>query len=145
MNTVRDTGQSSMKLVDYSVSEITSRSEDQIIMNFEIIPGNRRSSELLYIIEQKMIYKKKSVYKNTIKYECRNKLCKARVNVMPDGKCVLAKKYIEHNHDNEEGAYKELKALNQIKRDCEDIGGALGGDRTAISSIRASFRKTCER
>lgn len=85
------------------------------------------------------------IYKNTTKYECRNKSCKARINVLSDGKCVLAKKYLEHNHGNEEEEYKKLKALNQIKHDCENIGGTLGGDVTAMSSIRASFRKACER
>lgn len=92
-----------------------------------------------------MIYKLKSVYNNVAKYECRQKTCKSRVNMLPDGICVKTKKYVEHNHEDEESAYKELKALNQIKRDCQDVAGALGGDRTAMSSIRASFRKTCER
>lgn len=114
-------------------------------MNFEIITGKRTNSQLLYLIDQKMLFQRKSVYKNVIKYECRNKTCKARINILPDGNCVLAKNYVEHNHNDEEVAYKEMTALNQIKRDCRNLTGALGGDRTAMSSIRASFRKTCER
>lgn len=64
---------------------------------------------------------------------------------MENEKCYLAKKYIEHNHDNEEEYYKELKVLNQIKTDCEGIGSVLGGNRTAISTIRSSFRNACEK
>lgn len=114
-------------------------------MNFEIIPGKRRNSELLYVIEQKMIHMRKSVYKGVSKFECRQQNCKARVNLLSDGKCVVAKKYVEHNHDNEEEAYKELKALNAIKRDCEDAAWALGGTKTNLCTIRSAFRKTCER
>lgn len=114
-------------------------------MNFEIISGNRRSSELLYVIDQKIIFRKKSVYKDIIKYECRQKMCKSRVSVLADGSCVRAKKYVDHNHENEEAAYKELKALNKIKKDCLDAATILGSEMTAMSSIRASFRKTCER
>lgn len=92
-----------------------------------------------------MIFVKKSVYKGVLKYECRQKTCKARANLLPDGKCVLAKKYVEHNHDHEEEAYRELKALNSIKQDCEDMAGALGGVKTNLSTIRQAFRKACER
>lgn len=116
-----------------------------ITLSFEIFSGNRRNSELLYVIEQKMIFKKKSVYNNIIKYECRQKSCKSRINLLADGTCILAKKYVEHNHPDEEVAYKELKALNKIKLDCQDAAGALGGNTTAMSSIRSAFRKTCER
>lgn len=63
-----------------------------------------------------MIYAIKSVYKGVSKYECRQKSCKARINLLPDGKCVLAKKYVQHNHEHEEEAYRELKALNNIKK-----------------------------
>lgn len=113
-------------------------------MDFEIICGKRRNSELIYIPEQKMIYAIKSVYKGVSKYECRQKSCKARINLLPDGKCVLAKKYVQHNHEHEEEAYRELKALNNIKKDCQDMAGALGATKTNLSTIRAAFRKTCE-
>lgn len=113
-------------------------------MNFEIITGYRKNSQLLYVLDQRMIYVKKSVYNSINKYECRVKTCKARVSVHPDGKCVLAKNYVEHNHENEEEVYKELKALNSIKDECEDLAGTLGGDTSAMSSIRSSFRKICE-
>lgn len=114
-------------------------------MNYEIIAGNRSNSELLYVIDQKMIYQKKSVYNNTVKYECRIKSCKARINLLPEGKCTLPKKYIDHNHSDEEDAYEQLKALKKIKDDCRNSVGTLGGGNTALSSIRDSFRRTVER
>ncbi|KNC25747.1 hypothetical protein FF38_10360 [Lucilia cuprina] len=113
-------------------------------MNYIIIAGFRKNSELLYTTGEKMIYAKKSVYKNVIKYECRQKTCKVRVNVLPDGKCVPARKNVEHNHGHEEEIYKELKALNAIKQDCQNVAGALGGTKTNISTIRNAFRKACE-
>lgn len=91
-----------------------------------------------------MLYMKKSVYKGVVKYECRKTNCKARINLLPNATCVLAKKYVEHNHEHEEDAYRELKALNSIKRDCKDMAGALGGTKTNLSTIRNAFRKTCE-
>lgn len=114
-------------------------------MNFEIISGFRKNSKLLYLVDQKMIFVKKSVYNNVGKYVCRQSECKARITVDAEGKCELAKHYVEHNHDNEEEVYKELKAINEIKSDCQDIAGKLGGDTTAMSSIRSSFRKVCEK
>lgn len=67
------------------------------------------------------------------------------MNLLPDGNLVPAKKFVEHNHENEEEAYKELKALTTIKKDCVDMSGILGGSKTNLSSIRRAFRRTCER
>lgn len=114
-------------------------------MNFELICGSRRNSELLYITEQKMLYRKKSEYKGVTKYQCRQKSCKSRVNLLSDGSCVLSKGYVDHNHGDEETTYRELKALNLIKQDCQDMAETLGGTKTNISTIRKAFRRTCER
>ncbi|XP_046806265.1 uncharacterized protein LOC124419747 isoform X2 [Lucilia cuprina] len=56
----------------------------------------------------------------------------------------LPEKNVEHNHGHEEEIYKELKALNAIKQDCQNVAGALGGTKTNISTIRNAFRKACE-
>lgn len=55
------------------------------------------------------------------------------------------KGYVDHNHGDEETTYRELKALNLIKQDCQDMAETLGGTKTNISTIRKAFRRTCER
>lgn len=91
----------------------------------------KRNSKLLFVPEQKMIYRKKSVYKEIVKYECWHENCKARVNVMPN--------------DEEENIYKELCVLNEIKAESGNIAGTLGGEQNAISSVRTAFWNATQR
>lgn len=114
-------------------------------MECEKIAGLRRTGHLFYVKEQKMLYKMKSNYKNIKKLECRKKTCQARVNLLENGTCELAKKYVEHNHDNEKKSYVEIIALNDMKQNCSSIGGVLGVESNATSCIRSAFRNTCER
>lgn len=118
--------------------------EEEKNMNCEIFVGEKRNNKLLYVYEQKMIYKKKSTYKDIVKYECRNKNCKARLNLIPDGTCVGALHYVDHNHENEEKAFNEMKVLNKIKSDCIDIAETLGSETNGLSSVRKAFRRNCE-
>ncbi|XP_075154199.1 uncharacterized protein LOC142227589 [Haematobia irritans] len=76
------------------------------------------------------------------KYECWVKSCKARVNLMPDGKCVLAKNYVDHCHDHQENEFKEISVLNKIKSDCIEVASTLCGTGNAVSSIKQAFEKT---
>lgn len=107
--------------------------------------GKKKDSKLLFVPEQKMIYRKKSVYKEVVKYECWHENCKARVNLMPNGFCDLAKNYVNHNHEEEENIYKELCALNEIKAESGNIAATLGGEQNAISSVRTAFRNVTQR
>lgn len=107
--------------------------------------GKKVDSKLLFLNNEKMIYKKKSVYKEVVKYECWRDGCKARINYMPDGKCVYAKKFVPHNHDHDEDEYKKLCALNDIKKESASISGTLGAERNAISSVRTAFRNVSEK
>lgn len=113
-------------------------------MDCELFVGKKVNNELLYVYDQKMIYKKKSKYKDVFKYECWLKSCKARVMLMPDGKCLLAKKYVEHNHDHQEKEFKEMCVLNKIKSDCVNVAGTICGGQNAVSSIRMAFENNCE-
>lgn len=109
-----------------------------------IFTGKKTNYKLLFVNEQKMIYKKKSTYNGVVKYVCWINSCKSRVNLMPYGKCVTAKNYVEHNHEHQEDAFKELNVLNKIKSDCVDVAGTLCGEKSATSSIRKAFEKNCE-
>ena len=81
------------------------------------------------------------MYKDLDKYECWRSSCEARIVLLPEGTCEKAKNYVDHNHENNEGSFNELKALNRIKNDCVDAAATLGAEVNALSTIVA-FRST---
>lgn len=112
-------------------------------MQFEIVNGQRRNSKLLYSIDEKQLYIKKSVIRGITYYTCYKKNCKSRVDVSRDGVLTKAANFIEHNHLDEEKLFLELKAIKKIKDDVCSSGAAVGAVN-ALSSIRAIFRSNCE-
>lgn len=109
---------------------------------YETLNGKRRSSELIYVHEQKQLYQKKSVYKGVIKYVCYTKNCKSRLNLEENKILIKAKNYIEHNHSENETLFNEMKAVNLIKSNCEKSSTVLS-DVNALSGIRAVFQDIC--
>lgn len=114
-------------------------------MKWASFAGRKFDSKLLFVSNEIMIYKKKSAYKVVVKYECWRAGCKARVNYVPDGKCVYVKKIVPHNHGKDEDEYKKLCALNEIKKESACISGTLGAEPNAISSVRTAFRNVSEK
>ena len=53
------------------------------------------------------------------------------------------KKFTDHNHENSEVLYNELKALNLIKSNCEKTSTVLS-DVNALSGKRSVFQDTCD-
>lgn len=107
--------------------------------------GKKVNSNLLFVKEEKMIYKKKSTYKDVVKFQCWRAGCPARVNYMPNGTCMMPQKFVPHNHDHEEEEYRKLNALNKIKEESAKISGTLGVEPNAISSVRTAFRNVSEK
>lgn len=103
-------------------------------MEFEIVGGKRRNSNLLYSLSEKHLYAKKSAYKNKIYYTCYQEKCKSRL-ILEAGVCAKCFDFVEHKHGNQEETYKELKALNNIKRKCTEVHSVIG-EANALSGIR---------
>lgn len=104
-------------------------------MNYKIIKGYRKSSNLLYTIDEHQLYYKCKLMQNGIYYVCRIKGCKAAVILQEEG--CLSKNKTEHCHDSQEHIYEELNVLNKIKDECNlPIS-------VASESVRQIFNKNC--
>lgn len=108
-------------------NESTGSSQSQKIekcseISYEIVAGQRLTSKLIFSTIEKQIYKKARKYKSLYSYVCRNKDCKVRIFIDEStGKCYQTEKRTEHNHENAEAEYEELKLRNSIKNDCLDM------------------------
>lgn len=112
---------------------------------FEFVAGKRHDSKLLYLIDEKQLYKKKSLYKQKTFYTCYKNSCKARVEMLENKICVRSGKNSEHcEHPSQEDTYQELKSLENIKAECKS-STTLRNDTSALANTRKAFRSECER
>lgn len=112
-------------------------------MEFELLSGKRINSVLLYSFNDCQLYAKKSIYGEKQYYECYKNNCKSRV-VLERGTFSKCRKFVDHNHGDQESTYRELKALRNIKRKCENFDTAIG-EQNALSGIRKTFQNVCQR
>lgn len=112
--------------------------------SFEFVSGKRCNSKLIYLTNEKQLYKKKSYYKGKTFYTCYASNCKARAEILEDGTCVKSQKIAHTNHLQQEEIYKELKAVEDIKKQCSNPSVLLS-DTNAASGIRKVFKRVCER
>lgn len=90
-------------------------SNQQSVVEYEIITGHREDTKLLYLLNEKQLYKKNSITKLGTHYLCIVNNCSARVYVK-DGVCfksIFSKS--GHNHGLNDVFYKKLSALNDMK------------------------------
>lgn len=112
---------------------------------FEYVGGKKSGSQLIYLISEKQLYKKKSSYKDKLYYTCYNVNCNARVAIFANGDCMKCKKNSEHpNHSNQEDLYMELISLNNIKKRWRSPTLLLK-DSNSLAEVRKVFRSECER
>lgn len=102
---------------------------------FEFCEGLRKGSRLLYLSNEKQIFKKKSTYRRKVTYTCYISGCEARVTLEGDVcKKILG---VEHNHEgDQENDFQKLKLLNNIKRDTETLSKT---EYHSVSSARKAY------
>lgn len=96
----------------------------QIEVPFEFVTGKRSDSVLLYTRVEKQLYRKCSKYESKYySYRCRIKDCKSRVYYeFATEKCVMkTKKFIPHNHGDQQDDYNNLKLLKEMKNECTQL------------------------
>lgn len=98
------------KIIEQKTSARTIDSE----IKYEMMPGFRFSSNLLYSHEEKQFYVRNSTSKIGVGYTCYIDACKSRVHVR-DMKCYIGNA-IQHNHEDKADMYINLSALNEMKR-----------------------------
>lgn len=72
-------------------------------MNYEIVSGKRRTSHLIYTIDDKFLYTKKDVYKTKITYRCYNKTCNAKI-FLENNICNKTLNCV-HDHENHDQTF----------------------------------------
>lgn len=108
--------------------------------NYRLVPGARRTSELLYLTREKCLYTPINTDKYGVRYHCFVKHCTARV-LLATGHCKKSKRNAEHvAHGTHESLLQEFEAVNKMKSDCENIDVLCGGAGQTVS-VRAVFNK----
>lgn len=104
-------------------------------LRYELLPGERINSELLYTNDEKHFYRYNSTVKSGDAYLCSEPKCNKRVHLRKDRLCIQYEKYYVHNHSTKEKKYEELKILNIIKKKCSDLTTVLNERRQSVRDI----------
>lgn len=83
-------------------------------VSYEIMPGYRYSSSVLFCPDENQFYIRNSSSKIGVGYTCYVDSCKCRVHVR-DGKCYFGNT-LSHDHGDKSEMYYNLCALNEMKR-----------------------------
>lgn len=114
-------------------------------LEYELINGKKHKSILLYLIEEKQLFKVKSKTAQKSYYVCYHKDCFVRVELFADGTCRKPKKNsVGHNHGIQEDLRNEIKCIDGLRQDCLSGAGVLS-DVNAISGIRTAFKRALEK
>lgn len=106
------------------MNNISNDGENNIINNnnitYKFVPGARRGSELLYLISEKQLYKKKSAYKGTIRYCCYQSAanCKASVIMNTETNEIVKPNDALHIHPFQDVLMRKFELQNAIKVEC---------------------------
>lgn len=107
------------------------------VVNYEIISGYRKNSQLLLLNEERQIFKKKSVHKEHTRYVCYIDSCHVSVSLKNDGSCEQLSLEFHHNHAPPVDIIKKFQLLRNIKSAC--------GKQTAAKrkGVREIFDDEC--
>lgn len=123
--------------------EIVSFHENGVVDNecFEIVPGKRLTSKLLFLKKEKCLYIQVSNDKSGKRYKCYMTSCPARAVIRVDGVCEKSKKnflHVQHNTHCELRA--KFFAENRIKKSCANVEELCSGSNQSVS-VRDIFNK----
>lgn len=133
----------SLKVLSSAVSKQLLKKMENLA--FELINGKKHNSVLLYLVEEKQLFKIKSKTIQKTYYVCYQKKCFARVELFADGTCRKPKNNTAvHNHGIQEDLRNEIKCIDGLRQDCLSGAGVLS-DVNAISGIRKAFKRSLEK
>lgn len=123
--------------------EIVSFHENGIVdkESFEIVPGKRLTSKLLFLKKEKCLYVQVSNDKSGKRFKCYMTTCSARAVIRLDGACEKSKKnflHVQHNTHCELRA--KFLAENKIKNSCANVEELCSGSNQNVS-VRDIFNK----
>lgn len=121
--------------ISSGVSESSEGSTSYKFLRYEIVPGFRIGSKLLYTKDKKQFYRFNRTNKNGDAYLCAENGCKKRVHLRIDKLCIQQDKYAVHQHETKEKIYEELTVLNEIKSKCADINTLINEKKQSVRDI----------
>lgn len=88
-----------------------------VSLNYEFVSGARINSQLLYLFDDKQLFRKNKVLKDgTAAFNCRFKDCNSRLYLCTDGKCFYVNGRNEHHHECQDVDMAKLNLVNQVKQ-----------------------------
>lgn len=104
-------------------------------LEYEIIPGQRKGSNLVYLINEKNIFKPiNGDEKYGKRYICSAPSCMARIIIRPNGTCERSKRSKPHLlHSNHSLQREEYIAVDRIKQTCSNVDALCGGSGLNVS------------
>lgn len=108
---------------------------------YDFVSGKKITSKLLYIPEDKHLYKIKRYGKEQNTYICRKNGCNSRVYLKLNGNCAYPNPKISHDHTTQEEEYQNLKILENIKNVCKS-GNPLENGSRQLPSVREIYDAT---
>lgn len=110
-------------------------------IDFELMTGARTNSEILFTSTEHQIYTYNSTSHLGKGYLCTHRredkrVCKARVYLVNENRCIKLKNASEHCHDDKMLSLKrELVCLNEMKRRCGQLESFLSTTRLTVRDI----------
>lgn len=101
---------------DDSFEKNTNKSRENEI-KYELVPGKRRNSQLLWSSTELQFYKFNTKLKAGKSYLCYHG-CSCRVLLLNNGICIKTDQKKTHNHPTNQELYEQLSIANEIKIKC---------------------------
>lgn len=92
-------------------------------LSYEMMPGFRFNSNLLFCPEEQQFYVANSSSEIGLGYTCYMNECRCRVHIRND-ECYIGNT-MAHNHERKMGMYYNLRALNEIKHILNSVDNQL--------------------
>lgn len=109
--------------------------------DFELVPGKRQASRLLFLNKEKCLYMPVTKDKFGRRYKCYTSSCSARAVIRVDGVCEKAKRNFLHvQHKTHCELKGKLLATNRIKESCANVETLCAGSSQNVS-VRDIFDK----
>lgn len=88
-------------------------------LEYEMVPGVRYGTRLLYVLTEKMLYSISNSYPRSDRYHCIAPKCRCAVRVSkPDGVVRRTNLSAAHSHPHMESKYLEYSFKHSLKRAC---------------------------
>lgn len=116
------------------------------MMDYVLLSGYRKNSKLIYILDEKMLFRKTRTRNQQSEYVCyqdvlsekdpeRHLKCNARLKLNHIRNEYIRNETAHSNHGDHKKKFQELNLLNKIKKSCEKSGANLASHKVSTKEI----------